>query len=199
MLVRKCALCGREIEVSLPYDNSYVYYGTKQKWYCTDCFTAMTTPRILKNDWFAKTKAYVTQEVSKDNIDRLFKRQFGLVYVPKYIYIKLQSIYDGTFKGLTQPIPPNELLDILERKQAYIDKRISENGISEDISKINYALAVAAGSYKSYKEWLSRCAAEKELAKQTAQKRKDRDIALKGYVPPDEPEREAIIIEDDDY
>ena len=162
MLIRKCAKCGREIQVSLPYSFKYVYY--KNKWYCTDCFTAITTPRILKNGWFDKTSAYVLQEVSKDDIDRYFKHHYNLSCVPSYIYIKLDSIYKGKYKGLACPIPPDELLDILLRKQNYIDGCLNYKSI-DGVGKINYALAVAVGSYDSYKRWKEKNKAEQEKLK----------------------------------
>ena len=197
MLIRRCALCGREIQVSLPYSPTYVFYAPKRKWYHSDCFTAITTPRILKNDWFNKTKAYVIQEVSKDNIDKLFKNHYNLSLVPQYIYIELDSIYKGTLKGIAQPIPPHELLDILERKQSYIDKCLLKKNIS-GVQAVNYALAVAVGSYKSYKEWMAQCAAEREQTKKIAQEHKGKDISLKGYVPPDDPEPENSFVDFDE-
>ena len=197
MLIRKCAFCNGEIQVDLPYSKKYVYYKPKNKWYHADCFTAVTTPRILNGDWFHKTELCVKQEVPKDNIDKLFKKHYGVSYIPKYIYIKLDSIYKGTLKGLAQPIPPIELLDILERKQDYIDKCLSSKGIT-DVPAINYALAVAIGSYKSYKEWLAKCAAEQEIAKQEAENRQGYSYKLKGYVPPNEPEKENTFIDLDE-
>lgn len=197
MLIRKCASCGREIQVSLPYSYKYVYYGTPRRWYCADCFAGISASHIIRGDWHKKTEAFVLQEVSKDNIDRLFKTHYNLSLVPQYIYVKLDSIYKGTYKGIAQPIPPHELLDILERKQNYIDKQLAIKGL-KDTPAVNYALAVAVGSYKSYKEWLAKCAAEKEQAKL---KEKERSAtpwefrSLHGYVPPEENDSSK----DDDY
>lgn len=191
MLIRHCAKCRREIEVSLPYSFNYVYY--QKKWYCTDCFTAITTPRVLKNNWFDKTKEYVLQEVSKDNIDKLFKSHYDVSLIPKYIYIKLDQIYKGVYKGLAQPIPPHELFDILERKMEYLDKNAIKKNLS-GISRIDYDLAVAIGSYKSYKEWQASIKAEQEQAKQEAEERQGHHYKLRGYVPPSEPEADNMFI-----
>lgn len=191
MLIRHCTKCGREIEVSLPYSPTYVYY--QKKWYCTDCFTATTTPRVLKNNWFDKTKEYVLQEISKDNIDKLFKSHYDVSLIPKFIYIKLDQIYKGTYKGLAQPIPPHELLDILERKMEYLDKNAIKKNLS-GISRINYDLAVAIGSYKSYKEWQASLKAEQEQARQEAEERQGYHYKLRGYVPPSEPEADNMFI-----
>lgn len=88
-------------------------------------------------------------------------------------------------------------MDILERKQDYIDKCLSNKNIT-GINAISYALAIAVGSYKEYKEWISKCAAERELEKQMARNRKDRDISLKGYVPEDTPRKENFFIDFDE-
>lgn len=180
MLIRRCANCGREIQVSLPYSNQYVYY--QKKWYCTDCFAVITTPRVLKNGWFEKTKAFVTEAVSKDNIDRLFKKHYDVSLIPQYIYVKLDSIYKGTYKGQAEPISPDELLDILERKMDYLDKNAAKKNLS-GVSRINYDLAVAIGSYKSYKEWKTSMLAEQEQAKQVTKDDQAFRYLLNRHVP----------------
>ena len=196
MLIRHCALCNKEIQVSLPYDNSYVYYKTKRKWYHADCFTAIATDRILNGGWFGKTKDFVLQEVSKDNIVKLFNKHYN-VNVPQSVFVKLDSIYKGTYKGIAQPIPPHELLDILERKMDYLDRNAIKKNL-EGISRVNYDLGVAVGSYQSYKEWRAGLEAEKALAEQEARSRQSYSYKLKGYVPPNESEKENMFIFDDE-
>lgn len=198
MLIRHCANCGREIQVSLPYSAKYVYY--QKKWYCADCFTVITTPRILNNGWFEKTKVYATQEVSKDNIDRLFKKHYNVSLIPQYIYVKLDSIYKGAYKGQAEPISPYELYDILLRKMDYLDKNAAKKSLT-GIPRINYDLAVAIGSYKSYKEWKASVIAEQTQEEQLVQERQSYSYKLKGYVPSSEPEPDDNIIpfDDEDY
>jgi hypothetical protein len=166
MLIRHCALCNKEIQVSLPYDNSYVYYKTKRKWYHADCFTAIATDRIINGGWFGKTKDFVLQEVSKDNLYRFFVKHYQADYIPPNVWKRINGIYNGTEKGLAQPIPPHELLDIIERKESYLDKQFVRKGITDSTQKINYALTTACGSYKSYKEWRAGLEAEQAAAVQ---------------------------------
>lgn len=196
MLIRHCASCGREIQVSLPYSFQYVYY--QKKWYCTDCFTARTTPRILNGDWFNKTKSFVLQEVSKDDLYNYFIKHYKMCSVPKYIFKRLDEIYNGTYKGLAQPIPPHELLDIIERKENKIDAWIRQKNITNDVSKISAALTIACGSYKSYKEWQAKIKAEQEEARQDKKERQGYSYKLKGYTPPRDSEHEPIIIDDEE-
>ena len=165
MLIRKCALCGEKIEVSLPYSKKYVYYKPKAKWYHLDCFTVVTTPRTHVGDWISKTASYVLSEVSKDNIYNWFVNHYDVSAVPKRVFQKLDEIYKGTYKGLAQPIPPHELYDILVRKDDYLFSIFNKRNIV-DIHRVDYALAVAMSSYKSYKAWLSQAQAEQAAAEE---------------------------------
>lgn len=196
MLIRHCALCGKEIQVSLPYDNSYVYYKTKHKWYHADCFTVVATDRVLKGNWFEKTKDFVLQEVSKDNIVKLFNKHYN-INVLQPTFVKLDQIYKGTYKGIAQPIPPHELLDILERKMDYLDKNAIKRNL-EGINRVNYDLAVAVGSYQSYKEWMAKLEAEQAEAEQVAKERQGHSYKLRGYIPPATTVDDEIIDFDDD-
>ena len=152
MLKRKCALCGGDIEVSLPYSGQYVYYKTKAKWYHVDCFTAVTTSRVKCGDWIERTKQFVTNEVSKDNISRMIQNHYGVTLVPKYIYIKLDSVYKGTFKGLAVPIPPEDLYEMFQRKMPYLDKIAIKKKLS-GVSRFNYDLAIVISKYDSFLKW----------------------------------------------
>ena len=195
MITRYCAFCGKEIQVSIPYNAKYVRY--QNKWYCADCFTTITTPRVLSHGWFDKTKDYVVREVSKDDIDKLFKKHYGIDFIPSYIYVKLEAIYKGEYKGLAQPIPPHELLDILRRKMDYLDSNALRKGLT-GIPRINYDLAVAMGSYKSYKEWQASVLAEQEEAKRQAEDRQGYSYKLKGYSVQPEPDQDNNFIDLDE-
>lgn len=174
MLTRKCALCGETIELSLPYSRKYIYYATKKKWYHLDCFTAVTTPRVGVNSWIDKTEAVVRTEVPKDKIYLLFTKHYNVSYISSGIFKKLDEIYKGTYKGLAQPISPEELYDILVRKDKYIQSMFIKRGV-EDVGKIHYALAVAMGFYKDYKEWIDKVKAEQE--EQEASRKRSADFS----------------------
>lgn len=195
MLTRKCAVCGKQIEVSLPYSKQYIY--RKPKWYHLDCFTAATTPRTHTGDWIAKTSDFVRSEVSKDNICQLFYNHYNISCISSRLFKKLSQIYDGTYKGLAQPIPPHELYDILCRKMNYLDKNAVKKGLDGE-QRANYDLAVAMGSYNSYKEFLAKLEAQqKELDEEMAQRvANPSKYKLYGYVPSDKPQEELIDYEE---
>ncbi|MBN3010462.1 hypothetical protein, partial [Ruthenibacterium lactatiformans] len=37
---------------------------------------------------------------------------YDLSCIPKYIYVKLASVYSGKYEGLKKPCPPEDLLDM---------------------------------------------------------------------------------------
>jgi hypothetical protein len=43
-----------------------------------------------------------------------------------FIYQKLNDIFSGNYKGMTQGIPPYDLLDMWERKQNFLNKTRSQ-------------------------------------------------------------------------
>lgn len=192
MLTRKCAHCGEKIEVSLPYSGKYIY--RKPKWYHIDCFTAISTPRTHVGDWIKKTSDFVLQEVSKDDMCQFFFKHYDVCSIPVRIYRKFDEIYKGTYKGLAQPIPPDELFDILKQKDDYLFQQFRLKGI-EGERRIDYALAVAMSSYKSYKAWRTRVEAEQAEAKEKQKQATENPYKYKlwGYVEDLTKPKEEII------
>lgn len=191
MLTRKCAVCGEKIEVSLPYSKQYVY--RKPKWYHLNCFTAVTTPRTHVGDWIKKTSDFVRSEVSKDNICQLFYKHYNITCISSRLFKKLDQIYNGTYKGLAQPIPPHELYDILVRKMDYLDKNAHYKGLDGE-QRANYDLAVAMNSYGSYKSWLTKIEAQQaENDEELKRRQQNPDLyKLRGYVPSQKPKEDII-------
>lgn len=195
MITRKCSVCGKPIEVSLPYSKQYIY--RKPKWYHLDCFTASTTPRTHTGDWIAKTANFVRSEVSKDNICQLFYNHYNISCISTRLFKKLDEIYKGTYKGLAQPIPPHELYDILLRKMDYLDKNAVKKSLDGE-QRANYDLAVAMGSYGSYKAWLTKIEAQQTENDEEIKRRKadPNKYKLRGYVPSQEQKEEFIDYEE---
>lgn len=199
MLTRKCAVCGKEIQLTLPYSKDYIHKkvsGTG-KWYHLDCFKQTIGPRVKVEDWIAKTSDFVRSEVSKDNICQLFYNHYNISCISVRLFKKLDEIYKGTYKGLAQPIPPHELYDILLRKMDYLDKNAAKKGLVEE-QRANYDLAVAMGSYSSYKAWLTKIEAQQaENDEELKHRQADPNrYKLRGYVPSRKSEEELIDYEE---
>lgn len=82
---------------------------------------------------------------------------YGISFLPQSFYIKLDAVYKGTFKGLSRPVPPEDLLDMWQQKKNYL-QRVAEQNRKKDkdlygVSRISYDLAILLGKYDSYLAW----------------------------------------------
>ena len=105
------------------------------------------------------------KEIKKD-VEKHIKHQlydfifefYGISFLPKSFYIKMDSIYKGTFKGLSRPVPPEDLLDMWQQKKNYLQKVAEQNRKKDKelygVSRISYDLAILLGKYNSYLAWL---------------------------------------------
>lgn len=105
----------------------------------------------------ASEKNSLEQKQAKDNIYNFMLDNYEVTSVPKYVFIKLNSIYSGTFSGMNSGILPTELLDMWERKLPYLNK-IAHNNITkgkkmEQSQRISYDLSILINKYDSYKNW----------------------------------------------
>ena len=82
---------------------------------------------------------------------------YDLSCMPKYIYVKLASVYSGKYEGLKKPCPPEDLLDMWQRKQAYLNRVYEYNkqkgNCMDSMQRISYDLAILLSRYDGYLEW----------------------------------------------
>lgn len=82
---------------------------------------------------------------------------YGLTFLPKSFFINLDKIYNGTYKNLSIPIPPEELLDMWKRKMDYLNKTADKNSRMgkeiNEVCRIYYDLSILLSKYDSYKDW----------------------------------------------
>lgn len=97
------------------------------------------------------------QKTAKNDIYNFMLEQYSASSIPQYIFIKLNSIYSGTFRGMSTGILPTELLDMWQRKIDYLNRIANRNVTKgkpmDSIQRINYDLSVLINKYDSYKEW----------------------------------------------
>lgn len=184
MLALKCCVCKETFQTS-PYTGEIVQYDGK--YWCVPCLVKKRTdPRTRKDKWLPllneddrkiaelreKTRALLDNQTAKDSLYTYLEEHYNVSFFPKYFFIKMTSIFDGSFKGLTQPIPASDLLDMFQQRQFKLDKDAAKRWGSnqpEPIGRINYDLAVLMGKYGSYLMWKkSKEAEQKEVEKQIA-------------------------------
>lgn len=164
--VRKCYVCKEFIYIEK--DDIDTFIIDNNKYIHTKCFIQHKT-NLKKGAWsiekceqkINELHDYTQQEVSnrikrKKLTDWIFKT-YNISYMPQYFYTKLESIYNGTYKGLSKSVPPEDLLDMWQRKINYLDKVNQKNKMNGKVMdnsiRINYDLAILLNKYDSYLEW----------------------------------------------
>lgn len=163
LITRKCNICKQSIEIerdNLVYD--------KEKYFHYDCFInshlRKKRNKLQKEEIIIKAKNLQKENfyIVKDIIDKAklyywIQHTYNVVVLPSYFFIKMDSIYDGSFKGLSKGIPAEDILDMWQRKKNELD-RIADGNKKKDkvidgLGRINYDLAVILSKYDSYLRW----------------------------------------------
>lgn len=96
---------------------------------------------------------HINTVIVKNHMYKYFQQKYDIVLIPNQFFMKMESIFDGSFNGLRQPIPPEHILDMFQRGDVILSSIFYKNKI-EGISKLNYDLAVLLGKYEKYLEWI---------------------------------------------
>lgn len=173
---RNCAVCKGKIAINGVDRSNCIYF--QRKWYHKQCFTDFG---LTQNDkkWEKALENYETLCVNtdqhiremdvKDQIYRHMLEHYHMTFIPSYVFVRLNSLYDGSMKGLAQPIPPEHLLDMWQQKQKWLDKHYQKQKKHIDgVQRICYDLAILAGKYGSYLSWLDKHTAEAQQARERA-------------------------------
>ena len=176
MAVRKCFECEKPIEFDTNNMDDLIRF--EKLFYHYDCFINVCKRKSKSKKALPKwgealnsidkihqeTKQFF--ETNSDNPkDKLYKfllETYDISKLPSHFFIKLENIYTGKLKGLGCSIPPEDLLDMWERKQklGYFDKMRAKNITSgkemTGYQKLNYDLAVIINQYYDYLRWKER-------------------------------------------
>ena len=120
---RKCACCGDMIYIDRDNSNKAICY--KDKFYHFDCFVELCDKKMQSkrtSPMWAEAKenidslvAETTQkqriEVAKNELNDWVLQYYDVSFMGKQFYMKLNDIYNGTYKGLAYAISPIELLE----------------------------------------------------------------------------------------
>lgn len=108
----------------------------------------------------AKMKSKMLENNRVEYRNQFYKyisEEYNIKVIPKYIYKKVATINNGTYKGLSIGIPYEDLLDMFKRKQNFLnktyDKKASKGETMTQIQRINYDLAVIINKYDDYLKW----------------------------------------------
>jgi len=162
--IRKCKLCKENIVLET---SKFVPYNG-DKYYHYDCFiTFMESKKRnnfsqeeikhlaeeLQEQYFNKTKNIINE----NHLFKYLQKRYGLVYMPTFIFVKFNSVFDGTYKNLSEPVNAEDLLDMWIRKESYLDKnyqwKLSKGECMDDIGRMWYDLATLMAKVSSYRKW----------------------------------------------
>lgn len=98
--------------------NEYIGFAQKQ--------TKSSMEELIKEEQKKKAKKESKQAAGERSssarrilTDWLLERYN--ITMPKAFFVRLDSVYKGTYRGLAQPIPPEHLLDMWQQKINYLD------------------------------------------------------------------------------
>jgi hypothetical protein len=150
----------------LESDNFVIYKN--DLYYHSDCFINNPIKEnrkllsIEEKEKLIKASQLENKEKIKDIIDKnhfykYIQRRYDLVYLPSFVFVKFDSVFNGTYKNLSEPVSVEDLLDMWERKESYLDKqyqwKLSKGESMDGLGRMWYDLATLMSKIGSYKKW----------------------------------------------
>lgn len=94
----------------------------------------------------------------RDKLIEFIYSEYGVTTLPKYFFVNLAKIYNGTYsKNLKEPIPVEDLSDMWHKKMDFLNKTYEYNmqhgKEMYGTQRIAYDLAILINKYDSYKRW----------------------------------------------
>lgn len=169
-ITRKCSICKEAIDIADSNEDFFIISKNGSNSYThSKCYIEHHTsskrrkPKTLEecNEFIEECKSQNKDVIKAKNIrDELYSfifDMYGISFFPNYFYIKMDSVYKGTYKNLNKPVPPEDLLDMWRQKKNYLEKVAEQNRKKgteiEGVNRVNYDLAILLSKYDSYLKW----------------------------------------------
>lgn len=170
VVTRKCSICKEAINITDSNEDFFIISKKGSNSYThSKCYiNHYTSPKRRKPKTLEECNAFIEEckiqnnDITKEKyiMDELYSFIFDMYeisYLPNYFYIKMDSVYKGTYKNLNKPVPPEDLLDMWKQKKNYLEKVYEQNRKKgtdiEGINRVNYDLAILLSKYDSYLKW----------------------------------------------
>jgi hypothetical protein len=182
---RICAICGDTIVIDKDNSNKAIQY--KKKFYHFDCFVDMCDQKIANkrkdvssawtevkaniDDLVAETTKEQMVQVAKDELSKWLLVHYDISFLSTRLFMKLNDIYNGTFKGLAYPIGPIELSEEWQYYWSELCAIRRNRGIVGE-GAINYDLTVLLSKNAEYrkmkeKERVAKAVREQQMEDET--------------------------------
>ena len=160
---RKCACCLEAIHIDRENSNKTICY--KGKFYHFDCFVSLCDKKMESkrtSPMWAEAKANIEKlvsetttkqcaEVTKNDLNDWILSHYDVSFLGKQFYIKLNDIYNGTYKGLAYAISPMELYEEWQYFWKELCEARAKKGI-EGERAVNYDLVVLLSRNMEYRK-----------------------------------------------
>lgn len=165
---RKCSICKEDINL----EDTEKYFVEKvsdnNRWTHCLCYVEKQTTKKIKpkseEECWEHIKKCIEQWRLEEKVvsarEELFNyiaETYDISYFDKRFCVKMNSVFGGSYKGLTRPVPPEDLLDMWKQKKTYLDKVADQNkrkgNPMDGIGRANYDLAILLSRYDSYLDW----------------------------------------------
>jgi len=166
-LIKKCAICGKEMVIS---KNDIDMICFKGKNYHIECFKSMCNGRVLKHDRYSliyaealNDFASLKKETNKKILGRLIQDELNVYLLSNYniaaftsrFWEMIHDIQNGTYKQQKcNPVDLQILLDMWKDGQKYlnsIDSKNKQRGKHIDgEERVKYDLAILMSNYGKY-------------------------------------------------
>ena len=169
VITRKCSICKEPIEIINNCEDYFIEYKnnnsscTHTKCYIDYHTTKKRKPKTLEecnkfiNSCRENAKSIEKKQNIRNELYEFLFEMYNISFFPNYFYIKMDSIYKGTYKNLNRPVPPEDLIDMWKQKRTYLEKIAEQNRKKgSDISgvnRVNYDLAILLSKYDAYLKW----------------------------------------------
>ena len=169
VITRKCSICKEPIYINDINEDFFITSKNELRSYThTNCYIQKQTTKKRSPKTIAECQEYIEQckqhnkaiEKKKSIKNELYEFLFDMYdisYFPQYFYVKMDSIYKGTMKNLSKPVPPEDLFDMWKQKKNYLDKVAEQNRKKGNeifgVNRVNYDLAILLSKYDSYLKW----------------------------------------------
>lgn len=147
------------------------YVKVKNGYYHDECYIKYLTIKKKKSLEEAEKKLKELKMQQENELKELRDKEKFLNWImdyydgslPTYFLKKLQSVRDGTYEGIPEPIDYSTLLDIYQHMAKYLNKLAVKKNFQKTVQRMNYDLAVVIGNYGDYKKYKKKQRANIEL------------------------------------
>jgi len=160
---RKCKVCKNLIVLET---DKFVPHN-KDDYYHQDCFIEMMNDKnkqlsqdeileIIKKDR-EKSHDRIKMLIDKNHLFVFIVKKYELTFKPKYLFLRFEQIFNGSYKNITESVSPSDLLDMWLRKENELDRinqwKIGKGEPLDGLNRLWYDVAILLSKASSYKKW----------------------------------------------